>query len=276
MATIIPNEELLKAKLEKFNRNNFHIVADFDKTITKAVINGKKHSSSWALIREEDYLGEEYSRKAHKLFEKYHPIEISKTIPYEERYKEMINWWKEHKDLLVECGLSKEIIEKTIKKDKVEFRENYETFFQLLKENNIPILIFSAGIGNIIEGILKLKKQLTSNIQIIANFFKFDENGKTTGYKYDRVVNTYNKNEHQLEDHPYQKEIKDRKNVLLLGDQMGDLGMTEGIEHNEIIKVGFANTESDKEVFQKHFDLVITEDGPLDEINKIIKEILNK
>jgi 2-hydroxy-3-keto-5-methylthiopentenyl-1-phosphate phosphatase len=37
------------------------------------------------------------------------------------------------------------MIKKAMKSDKINFRPGYEMFFDLLKENSIPLLIFSAS-----------------------------------------------------------------------------------------------------------------------------------
>ncbi len=272
MPTIIPNKDLLEKKKQQFSKDNFHIIADFDKTLTKAFFKGKKVFSSWALIRDHNYLGEEYIKKAEALFEKYYPIEMSKDIEPEERKEKMKEWWIGHRNLLIESGITKEIVLKIIKEGRMELREGGETFFNKLKDNKIPLLIFSAGMGNVIEEFLKMKTLLTENVHIISNFFKF-ENNKAAPCE-SRVVHTYNKNETQIANHPYSKEIKEKKNVLLLGDSLGDLGMSEGIEHNEIIRIGFLNDEKHKEEFLEEFDIIITEDGPMEEVNKLIREII--
>jgi len=40
--------------------------------------------------------------------------------------------------------------------------------------------------------------------------------------------------------------IKDRRNIILLGDNVGDLGMIEGFDYKNLLKVGFLNFDYDK------------------------------
>ena len=61
----------------------------------------------------------------------------------------------------------------------------------------------------------------------------------------------------------------------MLGDSLGDLGMIEGLQHDTIIRIGFLN--EDKALLDHYlqvFDVVITEDGPVEEVNRIIKAVL--
>ena len=64
-------------------------------------------------------------------------------------------------------------------------------------------MIFSAGLGNLIEEFLKSENKLTNNIHIISNFFKFDKNGKSISYTHP-LVHSLNKSEIQLKHHAYQ------------------------------------------------------------------------
>ena len=92
------------------------------------------------------------------------------------------------------------------------------------------------------------------------------------------IVHVFNKDETVLEEFPkIFREIKERKNVILLGDSLGDLGMIEGFEYNEIIKIGFLN-ENIKEqldIYKEKFDVVIINDGDFNYINKIVNQILS-
>lgn len=52
----------------------------------------------------------------------------------------------------------------------------------VLYKHGIPLLIFSAGVGNVIEELLKHRYRLYSNTHIIANWMKF--NLKVTYFYY--------------------------------------------------------------------------------------------
>ena len=70
--------------------------------------------------------------------------------------------------------------------------------------------------------------------------------------------------------------IKARSNVVLLGDSLGDLGMTAGLHHNTIIKIGFLNEDIEKnlELYKEQFDIVITGDGSMEYINQLLHDLL--
>ena len=55
------------------------------------------------------------------------------------------------------------------------------------------------------------------------------------------IIHIYNKNEGAIHDSDYFKELEHRKNVLLLGDSVGDLTMARGVEDGKILRIGFLN-----------------------------------
>lgn len=38
------------------------------------------------------------------------------------------------------------------------------------------------------------------------------------------------------------QDLTERENVILLGDSLGDVSMSDGIPHGTILKIGFLNT----------------------------------
>lgn len=76
-------------------------------------------------------------------------------------------------------------------------------------------------------------------MQVISNFLKYDEQGIIQGYQHD-IIHVFNKNEFVLKNTKYYDVIRDRDNVILMGDSIGDAGMANGISHaNAVIKIGF-------------------------------------
>ncbi|XP_036416383.1 7-methylguanosine phosphate-specific 5'-nucleotidase-like [Colossoma macropomum] len=55
-------------------------------------------------------------------------------------------------------------------------RDGYEVFFGSLKDHSIPLLIFSAGLGDILEEVIKLNGLFHPNIRVFSNYMGFDKN----------------------------------------------------------------------------------------------------
>lgn len=271
------NEGQLQQKVRKIRAqglSKLHVVSDFDRTLTKCFYGHKKIPSTIALIREGRYLKDDYPEQAFALFDKYHPIEVDESLPYEYRFKKMQEWWETHKRLLIRSGMHKKVIDDILEKYPKMFREGTDEFLDFLYIHKIPLLIFSSGIGNLIEGYLKKENRLTSNVHILSNIFEFDEDGYAIGYK-DDVIHVLNKSETRIRDKKYRDMISRRDNVILLGDSLSDLGMVKDLDTSTIIKIGFLNEDVEDKLglYKSKFDVVITNDGPMDYVNKLLNDL---
>lgn len=278
---IITDEQKFKEIKEKFSVDgvdNFHVLADFDRTITKAYVNGKKIPSLISILRDENYLTSDYPAKAHALFNKYHPIEIDPNIDTEEKREAMHEWWSTHFKLLIECELNLKDVEQAVKSENLQFRERIPEFINLLKQKNIPLVILSSsGLGeDSIRLLLEREGLLSDNIYIISNSFVWDESGKAIEVK-QPIIHNMNKDQSVAHDFPFFEKIKDRKNVLLLGDSTGDKEMVTGFNFENLLSVGFLNYEVEKnlEKYKSIFDVLVLNDGNFDYVNKILDEISN-
>ncbi len=274
---VISNPERLEGTIQKISEeglDKFHVLSDFDRTLTKAFVQGEKSSTVIAQIRNGNYLTPEYSPEAHRLFDVYHPIEVDSTIGKEERSKKMREWWQKHFDLLIRSGLNRRVIEEIVRKRGLRFREGALELIDQLHRKNIPLVIMSAGPGDMVAEYLKQENRLYENVHIIANFFEFDAVGTVVGVR-EPIIHSLNKHEIAVQGYPVFESIKNRKNVLLLGDGLDDVGMVEGFDYENLIKIGFLNedVEANLEKFQESFDVVVTNDGSMEFINNFIEKI---
>lgn len=58
----------------------------------------------------------------------------------------------------------------------LDFREGFEQFFDRLHQHNVPVFIFSAGLGDVLEEIIHQAGVYHPNIKVVSNFMDFDDN----------------------------------------------------------------------------------------------------
>ncbi len=278
---IIVNPKNFEEKKKKILSDGFaklHVLSDFDGTLTKAFINGKKIPSLVSLLRMGDYISESYAKQAHELYNKYRPMEIDPKLLKEEKVRFMHEWWKKHFQLMIACGLNQEIIKKLVndivEKKTYEFREKSDDLFKVLHKNKIPLIIMSASTGDFIKELLLRKNILFGNIYLIANFLKFDKNGQVVGVQ-EPIIHSMNKTEFEVRNFDFYHNIEKRKNVILLGDKAEDVDMIEGFGYDNLLKIGFLNEniEENLESFKKVFDVIILNDGSMKFIIDFLKRI---
>ena len=265
-----------KKRIINAGSKNLHVLSDFDRTITSGTTpEGKRTETVISKLRSDPkYLGEEYLKKAHELFDIYHPIEISTEIPFEEKKAKMYEWWMRHFDLLVKYKFNKQVIKKVVEEKPLRFRKGALEFISLLYSKDIPLIFMSAAPGDLLIEYLKKNHLLTPNVHVISNRYEYDEKGNAVRIL-EPIIHVLNKSEVSLKDFPLYEQIKNRKNIILLGDDVSDAEMAEGFDYNDIIRIGFLN-ENIKErlnTFKDKFDVVILNDGNMDFVNDLNKEI---
>ncbi len=271
--------EEIKKEMQRSGPDKIHVLSDFDRTLTYGTTNGIKTPSIISMLRDGKHLTDDYADKAHSLFNKYHPLESDLNIPLRERKELMQEWWKNHHDLLIKSGLSKNDLEDTVKNGHVKFREGVPEFVDLLYNKKIPLVIMSAcGCGEAVKMFFQKIKKDHSNIFYIINKYHWDKNGKALSAK-EPIIHALNKDETVLENFPnVYKHIKERKKVILLGDSIGDIDMIKGFRYEKLLKIGFLNSgyERLREKYLDSFDIVLEGDKDFYFINKLFKEIILK
>jgi 5'-nucleotidase len=263
-------DQKIKA-LKTSGKECLHVVADFDRTLTKGFVGDKKTSSSWGAFVN-SFEGYEVERAA--LFNLYHPMEVDPLIDPELQKKKMREWYSLHLALLVRYGVSEEIITGVVGEGKIHLREGFSDFLNLLASNDVPHLVFSAGLGDVIKTHFDVHDLWNPHLHLISNFFIFDESGKATGFR-DEIIHSFNKTEALIDGKPYSAAVKERRNAILLGDTLGDIHMADGLRHDTILRIGFLNEDTVCfEAFRNAYDMVIVSDTGLQHVTDILKKVL--
>lgn len=178
----------------------------------------------------------------------------------------------------------------------ITFREGFHDIFAVLTQQNVPTLIFSAGLYDVIHAVLDKEyasptegqatisttttndSEVPSNVHVISNMMQFDDTGTVVGFE-GKLIHSLNKNASVVLDTPFwqQCQSEKRRNVLLLGDSLGDARMADGLEceDDEIVRIGFLNDRvSEKlDVYLQHFDVVLTNDSSMLPIELLLHQV---
>lgn len=213
-----------------------------------------------------------------ELFHHYYPIEIDPHRTIKEKLPHMVQWWSKAHSLLCQQRIQKFQIAQVVGESTAMLREGYKMFFDTLYHNNIPLFIFSAGIGDILEEIIRQMKVFHPNIHIVSNYMDFSEDGFLKGFK-GQLIHTYNKNSSVCENSSYFQQLRNKTNIILLGDSIGDLTMADGVPGvQNILKIGFLNdkVEERRERYMDSYDIVLEKDETLDVVNGLLQHILRQ
>ena len=258
------------------NKKSVAIVTDFDYTLTSRIDykTGKLYSSSYYLYDEDIIGGDQrsFDERRQALVDKYSHYEFSTSYDIDTRKIKMKEWYSQSLSLYFGEKFTKDSIDEMVRRTKSNLllRRKAIEYLELLMKLDITVVIESGGIGQFIEGYLKVylpnyeRYKNEKKIIIVSNMFKFDDNNGCVGLEHE-VINCFNKADFLGND--VNQELPDLKYVMVLGDNLGDADSIKKINVPEenVIGFGFLNLPKD----------VINDENKRDYLKKKINESKN-
>lgn len=252
--------------------------------------------SSFGVLENSPVFSASYRSASQALFHKYHPIEMDATIPREEKMEKMEEWWRAAEAAIVSQRMTRSEIRTAAGAGRFKIREGVRELFALCGRLTIPLLIFSAGIGDVIDAVLE-KEGLASllhgqSVHVISNYLRFagedqrpESSGVCVGFK-DNIIHVLNKNIAAINDPQHSHiitAIRSRRNALVIGDHIGDSGMIDELTSQSdpsnpfpAFKIGLLNADFNNPhsiaAYSRAFDLVLVDDPPLHPVVSIIEK----
>lgn len=277
---IIPNAKKTEEIVNHFyseGAHNFHLVTDFDKTLNQAYVRGRLVPSIISILRDNNYLTPDYGAKAKALYHKYSALEHDESYTIKERQKFIHEWYRLHYELLIRCKLHKTDLDHVINNSGfIEMRGYVPEIFHFLSNKKIPIVIITAGgLGEeTIQMCLQKNNLFLPNVKVVCNDLNWSDNGELIGYT-EPIVHSLNKNEQLLSAYPWHGEVVNRRNIMVLGDNIADANMVSSQNYDHLLKVGILiDDDFDKEEkYRATFDIIIKGDNSLNFIHRLLKNL---
>lgn len=277
------------------------VIVDFDRTVTRARRAGRDGEANPSCHRVlEQYSGfpQSYERKSRALFEQYYPVEVDHDVPHADKYAAMQQWWERaHALFLSETGgVAADDVPRMVREAAVELREGVLEFFERCAAAGVPLLVFSAGVADVIEEVLRTHALLLPNVRVIGNRLRYASTGdgarQVVGFE-PPLIHTLNKNEAAAAHFGAGtwEALQHRPHVLLLGDSLGDLHMSNGVRGATVLSIGFLNDAPDarddggrpgasgalrrrRAAYVDAFDAVVLGDGDFSVPNRALAALL--
>ena len=272
---LMKNPSMTASKLSRFVASGpqaLAVTTDFDRTMT-----GANSVSAHGVIECADVLSSAYCERSKELFDKYYKIECDPNMAMEEKFPFMREWYESNHDATIKEGLQlsmiKTAVAQNVENNSLHMRSGAIDLYGRLQAAGVPLLVFSAGLANVIEEVLEQKcGAIAPTTRVVANRMMFDKSGLLVSYS-EPLIHMFNKNAAAVGP----VEGPHRPCHLLLGDSMGDLTMCDGADPppSVLLKVGFLNLHVDKnrERYMDGYDLVIPNDGSMDPVLDILSEL---
>ena len=235
-------------------------------TLTRERIEDKTCSTWFIAIRKSTFVSQTYIDASRENYNYYRPIEKLPTweskeeqgdsstekITIEEKLKLMEEWWEKDLGSLIKQGLWHENFKTIVETCDIYFRNGISQLLSIKKEFEIPMLVVSAGIGELIKASFEVISEENGYqyddlkpFNLVSNLGVYE--GDTLIKFNFPLIHIMNKASHVKEFIDLQK-LKDeeshhhlRGNIIVMGDVLEDLKMISEISYDNIIKVGYLN-----------------------------------
>ena len=259
-------------KTYKINHKKLALVTDFDFTISKKY-NYQKNLSLGSSYRfyDESLIGGNQQKVLeiqNDLCNKYMKYETDASIDIKIREKKVEEFYVKSLDVYINPKFTRDSIGKMLEKlkEKFELRKYTKELFELLMKLEIPIIIVSGGIQEVIIDLLKnimpdfeLYCQ-QKKIIIISNTLYFEEGKGCVGHSKD-VIYAFNKG--SFVKNSIEQNFPEIENIFIMGDHLNDYDSVRDLNmtQDNIIGIGFVNIKPEligddtkKEEIQKNVD----------------------
>ncbi|KAJ3279279.1 5'-nucleotidase, cytosolic III [Borealophlyctis nickersoniae] len=278
----------VEAKLKRMvdgGAKNLHVITVTFLTFSFPLLPSLEHVD-FDMTLTNSKVSQEFITKTKALYDHYYPFEISQTLTRAEKTPYMVEWWERAHDLIVDLKLSRRDLAEMVREVRIPLRPGVNEMMAQCEKKSVPVLVFSAGLAagesllkvnrgaDIILEILRQASLLTPHTHVVANKMDFGADDVIRGFK-GPIIHVCNKNETVVEHLEYSGEIVDRKNVILMGDSLGDIDMSAGLVHDTQLSIGFLNYDKDVllEKYAKVFDVLVLGDAGMDFPNSILAAV---
>lgn len=205
--------------LKEAGTAKLQLIFDFDRTLTvgRAGVNGD--ITVWNILKE--HLPPVGRDRYQKYFDHYRALELSGNMTH----KEAAEWWSLILDLYVEYRINIREVEHDFL-SKATIRPGAKELFEFCYQYEIPTIILSAGIREVIE-IWARTYGIRPTI-IHATSLQLNAKRDIVGWNKNTLVHVMNKKEQGNSHDEISRVRKERTKVMLVGDGLGDADMAEG------------------------------------------------
>lgn len=266
------NEDEVLGKLDKFAEDGIgqiHLVIDFDRTLTVGRNAQNEDITTWQILKE--HLPQAALNRYYRLFNTYRPLEIEGRLSLEDA----VAWWEQVLKLFVEHRINLVDVEGDFL-TKVSIRPHAKELFDFCEAENVPAVILSAGIKDVIDLWAKtyqVKPPLVLSTRLVVN-----SAGDILGWEENSLIHTLNKKE--MGHSELMKLRQQRPNIILIGDSMEDADMVDGNENVLRIRINDPRPDEKEDKTNFHiktferYDLMI-ESGTFAPVLRVL-ELLNQ
>merc|ERR1719183_1175921 len=167
------------------------------------------------------------------------------------------------------------IIPRLVREAKMVPRPGALELLKRLEDLQVPVLIVSAGLSEVIEEFLRQHDVLSENISVCSNRLNYGGDLAPQSVCPDPPITSFTKASAYRASTAFFKQHTKRRTLLVLGDSLTDIDAAENVPYDHLISVGFPNKKGLNPEYTKAYDaLVLGEQGSLGAVDSLVDGIM--
>lgn len=172
------------------------------------------------------------------------------------------------------------LIPRMVRETKMEPRPGALKLLARLAALEVPVLIVSAGLSDVIEEFLRQHNALTENITVCSNRLNYGADSAPQSVAPDPPITSFTKDTAYRASSTFFRQHSQRTTLIVIGDSCSDIDAATNVPHNHAISIGFLNgkeihNDSAVRHLQTYDAIVLGHNGSLDPVDAVIDELAN-
>jgi 5'-nucleotidase len=169
-----------------------------------------------------------------------------------------VEWWDEAHRLMIEHGTPpRAIIPRLVREAKMVPRPGALELLKRLEDLQVPVLIVSAGLSDVIEEFLRQHGALSENVTVCSNRLNYEADSTPSSVAPTPPITSFTKQYAYSSASAFFAEHAKRKAILQLGDSLTDVDPARHVPYEHLLSVGFVNERPDPTKHIETFDAVV-------------------
>lgn len=186
-----------------------------------------------------------------------------------------VEWWDVAHGLMIKYGMpQRNIIPRLVREAKMVPRPGALELLKRLEELNVPVLIVSAGLSDVIEEFLRQHGALSENVTVCSNRLNYQADTTPKSVAPSPPITSFTKEYAYSSASAFFAEHAKRRAVIQLGDSLTDVDPARHVPYDHLLSIGFVNERLDPTKHYNTFDATVHGNaGSLLPVTDLLEEI---
>jgi len=188
-----------------------------------------------------------------------------------------VDWWHKAHEIIIKHGVpTRPIIPRMVRQASMPARPGAFDLLTKLADMNVPVLIVSAGLSDVIEEYLRQHNMLTENVTVCSNRLNYGADSVPQSVSPSQPITSFTKASAYSMAGAFFRHHMQRRYIICLGDSVTDIDAAQEVPYDEILSVGFMNSRPATAMtkYADTFDAVVLgNDGSLAPLAELVNLI---